>query len=58
MLGSEYFPKAEFASNHSMLLSGALDPARVITHRFSLDDISYAFRTFMSGHSGKVLVQP
>jgi threonine 3-dehydrogenase len=58
VLGSEYFPKAEFAGNHSLLLSGALDPSRVITHRFSLDEISYAFRTFFSGHSGKVLVQP
>lgn len=58
VLGSEYFPKAEFADNQALLLSGALDPATVFTHRFSLDDISYAFRTFMSGQSGKVLVQP
>jgi threonine 3-dehydrogenase len=58
VLGSEYFPKAEFTENLALLLSGALDPAAIITHRFSLDDISDAFRTFMGGQSGKVLVQP
>ena len=58
VLGSEYFPKGEFADNQALLLSGALDPAAIITHRFSLDDISDAFGTFMSGQSGEVLVQP
>ncbi|MDQ3661336.1 MAG: zinc-binding dehydrogenase [Actinomycetota bacterium] len=58
VLGSEYFPKSEFADNHALLLSGTLDPSTVITHRFALDDISEAFDTFMSGNSGKVLVQP
>jgi threonine 3-dehydrogenase len=58
LLGSEYFPKYEFEDNHAQLLGRVLDPTPVLTHRFGLEDISEAFRTFMSGRSGKVLVRP
>jgi hypothetical protein len=58
LLGSEYFPIDEFADNHALLRSGRVQTEGVITHRFPLDDIAAAFDRFMSGDSGKVLVQP
>jgi threonine 3-dehydrogenase len=58
LLGSEYFPIDEFADNHTLLRSGRIQIDCVITHRFPLDDIAAAFDRFMSGDSGKVLVQP
>jgi threonine 3-dehydrogenase len=58
LLGSEYFPIGEFDSTRELLESGALDPAPLVTHSFSLDDIEEAFETFMGGNSGKVIVRP
>jgi threonine 3-dehydrogenase len=58
LLGSEYFPIGEFESTHELLAAGELDPAPIVTHSFSLDDIQEAFETFMGGNSGKVVVRP
>jgi len=58
LLGSEYFAVSEFGVNHALLVSGRLDPAPLITHRFPLESIQEAFDLFMAGRGGKVLVQP
>jgi threonine dehydrogenase-like Zn-dependent dehydrogenase len=58
LVGSQYFPLHEFQHNHALLLSGELDPGPILTHRFPLARIGDAFELFMSGHGGKVLIQP
>jgi threonine 3-dehydrogenase len=58
LVGSEYFPIGEFGDVQSLLTSNKVDPAPLLTHRFSLDEIDDAFQCFFSGQSGKVLVQP
>jgi propanol-preferring alcohol dehydrogenase len=58
LVGSEYFPIGEFGDVQSLLTSNKVDPAPLLTHRFSLEEIDDAFQCFFSGQSGKVLVQP
>jgi threonine 3-dehydrogenase len=58
LLGSEYFPIADFGDNYALLQSGMIPVDDLITHRFSLERIADAFELFMSGRSGKILVRP
>jgi threonine 3-dehydrogenase len=58
LVGSEYFPIGDFKDVQSLITSNQLDPAPLLTHRFSLEEIDDAFECFFSGESGKVLVQP
>ncbi|MBE0478709.1 alcohol dehydrogenase catalytic domain-containing protein [Candidatus Aerophobetes bacterium] len=41
-----------------LLLAGKIDPAPVITHRFSLDDFEKAFKVALSGEGCKILFIP
>ncbi len=56
VLGSEYFRYEEMAGNFELLRSNRELMARVITHRFDIAQINEAFKTFLSGESGKVVV--
>ncbi|HEY3265980.1 MAG TPA: alcohol dehydrogenase catalytic domain-containing protein [Armatimonadota bacterium] len=56
VVGSEYFPIREFSSNESLVLSSRLRPERLISHRFSLEDILPGFESFSAGLTGAVLV--
>jgi threonine 3-dehydrogenase len=58
LIGSEYFPIADFGATVSLLESGYVDTETMITHRFPLDDIESAFEEFTGGRTGKVLIQP
>jgi threonine 3-dehydrogenase len=58
LFGSEYFRLDEHADALGLVRSGRLDPAPLITHRFALDEAEAAYRCFLSGETGKVLVQP
>ena len=42
----------------AVLVSGAIDPAAVISHRVPLDDVEEAFRLARSGEATKVVVEP
>jgi threonine dehydrogenase-like Zn-dependent dehydrogenase len=56
VLGSEYFRYDEMPRNLELLRNNRDFVARVITHRFDVAQISEAFKTFLSGESGKVVV--
>ncbi len=56
VLGSEYFRYDEMPHNLELLRDNRDLLARVITHRFDVAQISEAFKTFLSGESGKVVV--
>jgi threonine 3-dehydrogenase len=58
LMGSEYFPLSELPQTLALLRRAGIDAGTLITHRFPLDEIAGAFGQFMSGESGKVLVQP
>jgi threonine 3-dehydrogenase len=58
ILGSEYFDPGEFEVNQQLVLAGQHSPVRLITHRFPLVDIEEAYRLFLSGETGKVLIYP
>ncbi|HEX9374737.1 MAG TPA: L-threonine 3-dehydrogenase [Actinomycetota bacterium] len=54
--GRELFTTWETVSN--LLVSGTVDVAPVITHRFALVDFEQAFEAMDSGRSGKVILLP
>ncbi|WP_020578231.1 alcohol dehydrogenase catalytic domain-containing protein [Actinopolymorpha alba] len=56
VLGSEYFPFADLAHNLTLLREHRDTIARVITHTYDVAEVGEAFRTFLSGQSGKVVV--
>ena len=56
VLGSEYFRYEEMARNLELLRDNRALIARVITHRFDVAQITEAFKIFLSGESGKVVV--
>ena len=56
VLGSEYFRYDEMPRNLELLRDNRDLLARVITHRFDVAQIGEAFKTFLSGESGKVVV--
>lgn len=58
VIGSEYFPSREFNSNAGLVSAGRYQPERLVTHWFSLEDISEAFETFASGETGATLIGP
>jgi threonine 3-dehydrogenase len=58
ILGSEYFDPGEFEANQELVLAGRHSPALLITHRFPLVEIEEAYRLFVSGVTGKVLIYP
>jgi threonine dehydrogenase-like Zn-dependent dehydrogenase len=40
------------------LIQGGLPAEHMITHKFSIDDASTAFKSFFSGEAVKVLIDP
>jgi threonine 3-dehydrogenase len=56
VLGSEYFRYDEMPRNLELMRDNRDLLARVITHRFDVAQIAEAFKTFLSGESGKVIV--
>jgi len=55
--GSCCFPLGEYDAILRML-EGGLDPTRLVTHRFSLEEAAEAYRVFDGGMTGKVLLIP
>ncbi|TDW84432.1 (R,R)-butanediol dehydrogenase/meso-butanediol dehydrogenase/diacetyl reductase [Kribbella pratensis] len=56
VLGSEYFRYDEMPGNLALLQDHQELIGRVISHRFPVADIAEAFRLFMAGETGKVVV--
>ncbi len=56
VLGSEYFRYDEMPGNLALLQEHQELIGRVISHRFPVADIAEAFRLFMAGETGKVVV--
>lgn len=57
ILGSEYFRYDELPGNLALLLAHREELAQIITHRFPIGDLDRAFELFMSGATGKVVVE-
>ena len=56
ILGSEYFRYDEMAGNLALLQANQDLIGRVISHRFPVADIAEAFKLFLSGETGKVVI--
>lgn len=57
VLGSEYFAYSELSANHERLLANRNYLNKIITHRFGVDEIQHAFELFLSGQTGKVVIE-
>jgi threonine 3-dehydrogenase len=57
VLGSEYFRYDELPGNLELLLTHRDELAPIITHRFPVTELGGAFELFMSGVTGKVVVE-
>jgi threonine 3-dehydrogenase len=56
ILGSEYFRYDEMAANLELLRANQELIGRVVSHRFPVADIREAFKLFLAGETGKVVV--
>lgn len=56
ILGSEYFRYDEMAGNLALLQANQDLIGRVISHRFPVAEIDEAFRLFLAGQTGKVVI--
>lgn len=57
ILGSEYFPYTDLPTNLSYLLQHRTYLTQIITHRLPIHELQAAFELFLSGNSGKVVVE-
>lgn len=57
VMGSEYFRYDELPANLALLRTQRAYLGQIITHRFGVDEIETAFRTFFRGETGKVVVE-
>jgi len=57
VLGSEYFRFDELPRNLALLRAHQAELAPIITHRFPVSELAAAFRLFLSGATGKVVVE-
>lgn len=57
VLGSEYFRYDEMPRNLELLRAHTDYIGRVITHRVPIEELGHAFELFLSGKSGKVVVE-
>jgi threonine 3-dehydrogenase len=57
ILGSEYFRYDELQENLALLLDHTDELSAIITHRFPVADLAAAFELFMSGATGKVVIE-
>lgn len=58
VVGSFYFPLAEFEKNQEIALRERATLEQLISHRYPLTNIEDGFETFFSGKSTKVLIKP
>ena len=56
ILGSEYFRYDGLAANLELLMANRSYLGQIITHRFRIDELEEAYRVFLGGDSGKVVV--
>jgi threonine dehydrogenase-like Zn-dependent dehydrogenase len=56
VLGAEYFPVADIARNLPLLRAHRERFAPIITHRLPVAELADAFRLFLGGNTGKVVV--
>ena len=56
ILGSEYFRFDGLAQSLALLRANRSYLTQIITHRFRIDELGEAFRVFLGGNSGKVVV--
>lgn len=57
VLGSEYFCYDELPANLALLRRERPYLRQIITHRFGVEEIELAFRTFFGGETGKVVIE-
>ena len=57
VLGSEYFRYDCLATNLELLRHNGDVLASIITHRFGIEELETAYRTFIAGETGKVVVE-
>jgi len=57
VLGSEYFCFDELPANLALLRMHRGYLSQIITHRYGVDEIEQAFRTFFGGETGKVVIE-
>ena len=57
IMGSEYFPYGDLAANLALLMEHRNYLAQIITHRFGIDELEDAYRLFLSGKTGKVVIE-
>lgn len=57
VLGSEYFCYNELPENLALLRRERAYLQQIITHRFGVEELETAFRTFFGGETGKVVIE-
>ena len=57
ILGSEYFAYAELNANYEYLKQHRDYLNKIITHRYSVNEIQHAFELFFQGDTGKVIIE-
>jgi threonine 3-dehydrogenase len=57
VMGSEYFRYEALATNLEVLRRHRDVLAQIITHRFGIEDLEAAYRRFLAGETGKVVVE-
>ena len=57
VLGSEYFCFDELPANLALLRTHRGYLGQIITHRYGINEIEHAFRTFFGGETGKVVIE-
>jgi threonine dehydrogenase-like Zn-dependent dehydrogenase len=57
VLGSEYFRFDELPGSHALLLTHRAYLRQIVTHRFAPEELERAFQVFLSGATGKVVVE-
>ena len=57
VMGSEYFRYDALAANEELLRRNHAYLGQIITHRFGIDELEEAYRLFLAGQSGKVVIE-
>ena len=57
VMGSEYFRYDALAANHELLRRNREYLGQIITHRFGIGQLEEAYRCFLAGETGKVVVE-
>jgi threonine dehydrogenase-like Zn-dependent dehydrogenase len=57
IMGSEYFPYGDLPINLELLLANRDYVAQIITHHLPVREVEEAYRIFLSGEAGKVVIE-